>query len=323
MLSLSFSSSLVNAETEDYVELNYNNWTSDYNLNTWNPSNENSINNDFLDDIKEDNDSFFGGDIKWEIWIKNLLDNIGKSLKNIFFSIAWLYLVILVLKLVFTDNTEEEVEHFKKWVIWISIWLVITQVAYSFVKILYDQDISEWLAKKFIDDMIYPFIELLQTWAAFFFIAIMFYAFFRTISANWDEEKIKNSRMSIFYSLVWLIVVKLAEAMVDTMYWEINCNEQTIAGVVTIWTSNCSIEEDLEWAVGIIINVINWVNSFLWILLTILIIYAGFQYIFSFGNEDSVKKAKATIIYIIIWLTLLFINYLILTFFIIPENPIV
>lgn len=122
--------------------------------------------------------------------------------------------------------------------------------------------------------------------------------------------------MSIFYSLVWLIVVKLAEAMVETMYWEINCEELVDMWPIWIYSNRCVREEDLEWAVNIMINVINWVNSFLWIIVTILIIYAGFQFIFSFGDDEKVTKAKKVIIYVIVWIVLLVVNFLIMTFFI-------
>ena len=53
-----------------------------------------------------------------------------------------------------------------------------------------------------------------------------------------------------------------------------------------------------------------------------MIIYAGIQILLSRGDEEKIKKGKNAIIYIAIGLGLLVMNYLILTFFIIPESTI-
>jgi hypothetical protein len=39
---------------------------------------------------------------------------IAKDLKNVFFFIASLYFLIIILKLLFSEKTEEEVSNFKK-----------------------------------------------------------------------------------------------------------------------------------------------------------------------------------------------------------------
>jgi hypothetical protein len=45
--------------------------------------------------------------------------------------------------------------------------------------------------------------------------------------------------------------------------------------------------------------------------------------IFSAGNSDTLQQAKSTILYIFIGIGVLIMNYLILTFFLIPETPII
>jgi len=51
-----------------------------------------------------------------------------------------------------------------------------------------------------------------------------------------------------------------------------------------------------------------------------MIIYAGAQIIFSNGDEEKIKKAKTSLIYIVIGIFILMVNYLILTFFLLDST---
>jgi hypothetical protein len=53
-----------------------------------------------------------------------------------------------------------------------------------------------------------------------------------------------------------------------------------------------------------------------------MILYAGFNLFTSAGDEEKIKKAKRTILYVAIGVAVLVMNYIILTFFIIPEKAI-
>jgi intracellular septation protein A len=59
-------------------------------------------------------------------------------------------------------------------------------------------------------------------------------------------------------------------------------------------------------------------NSFVGIIVIIMIMYAGATLLFG-GDEEKFKKAKNTILYIVIGIAILVLNYFILTFFIKPE----
>jgi hypothetical protein len=54
----------------------------------------------------------------------------------------------------------------------------------------------------------------------------------------------------------------------------------------------------------------------------VLIVYTWAKILLSAWNEDTLKSSKSTLLYIAIWVWLLIMNYLILTFFLIPETPI-
>lgn len=55
-----------------------------------------------------------------------------------------------------------------------------------------------------------------------------------------------------------------------------------------------------------IINTINWIIQFSAVLSVIMIISAGFQYIFSFGDEKKLGKATSSLIFAIIGMILVF-----------------
>lgn len=60
----------------------------------------------------------------------------------------------------------------------------------------------------------------------------------------------------------------------------------------------------------------NYLNGFLALLSVILIIYAGWLVLISAGDEEKLKKAKGTIIYIALGLILLVGSHAIFRFFI-------
>jgi hypothetical protein len=127
--------------------------------------------------------------------------------------------------------------------------------------------------------------------------------------------------MSVLYAIIWFIVIRFAKILVDSTYGVIDC------GWIDSWFfqivgNNCINKWNLSWFVQSVVNIINWMNSLVGIIVVIMIIYAWFTIIFSAGDEEKMKKAKMSIVYIAIGLFLLFANYLILTFFILPETTI-
>jgi len=255
-----------------------------------------------------------------EKWILYLLFRIAKDIKNVFFAIASLYLIILIIKILFSNNTEEEVWKFKKWVIWTTIWIIIMQIAYTSTKVLYDRGVWQTTAFNFTQTIIQPFINLLELLASFFFIAIAIFAFYRIVTANLDEEKVKQGKISIFQAIVWFIVIKIADVIVTNTYWTINCNSNW--GFLQITNQNCIEDPEVEWLMWMLISIINWINSFVWIVVVIMIIYAWFNILISAWDENKIKKAKNIILYIIIWMFILAANFALLTFFILPETQI-
>lgn len=284
----------------------------------WNQVN----NNNALKEVWEDTlfSDFFEIGTSWAVWIKNLIVRIARDLKNIFFAIASIYFLIIVFKLLFTENTEEESEKFKKWILWIMAWIILMQISYSIVRVLFDRWVSEGLASDLISYIINPLIKILETSASFFFIAMAVYAFYKLVTSNWDEEKSSSWKKTIIYAIIWYIVIRFSKLIVDATYWRINCDD------TLFWfedRNNCLDKTNNLWEFSnIIVTIINYLNSFVAIVTIILIIYAWANILLSWWDEEKLKKSKTSIIYIAVWILVLIINYLILTFFILPESVI-
>ena len=261
--------------------------------------------NPLLKEMKSD--KHFSANAKnWERWISDFILNIAKAIKNIFLAITWVYFLIIVLRLLFTENAEEEFEKFKKWIRWITAWIILMQVSYSFVDTIYNKEVGAKLAWSLIENIVQPMVKLLETAASFFFIAIAIFAFFSIISSNWDEEKAKKWKMSVAYAIIWFLVIKVSNFLITWVYSKTLCENKGIKG--------CQAVEIKETA-WIMFDVINWTNGFVWIVVVIMIIYTWFQIIFSNWEDEKIKKSKKSLIYIIIWILILTMNFIILEFF--------
>ncbi|NDK10036.1 hypothetical protein GW846_04600 [Candidatus Gracilibacteria bacterium] len=275
------------------------------------------------DPLEEFGDSgqFIGVSSGGESGIYNTMIRIARDIKNLFYAIATVLFLIISLRLIFSSNTEEEIGNFKKGIIWITIGLIVMQIAYSFAIVTFDQGVSASLGVSIIQNIAYPLINLIKTLASVFFIAMAIFAFFRLVTANGNEEAIKSGKMTIVYAIFGFIIVKLADEIVQAFYGRIDCNN-TSGGFINTQANNCINRSDISEGIYIITNILNWLNGFVAIVVLIMIIYAGLQIMLSGGDEEKIKKGKQSIIYIAIGIAILIVNYLVLTFFLVPQGTI-
>lgn len=156
---------------------------------------------------------------------------------------------------------------------------------------------------------------LLQTLASVFFMAVAIFAFYRLITANGNEEAVKSGKMSIVYAIIGFMIVRFAGAIVNAFYGQIECSPNGSGNIVSTSEKICRNDPNLSQGINIIMSLINWLNSFVALVVMLMIIYAGIQILLSGGDEEKVKKGKQSLIYIVIGVFILAINYLILTFF--------
>ncbi|MBS9775362.1 hypothetical protein KGV52_01455 [Candidatus Gracilibacteria bacterium] len=273
-----------------------------------------------LEDLKDKDkkrdinlDSFNGKKGVYEAIIK-----IAKDIREIFYIIASLYFFIITLRLITASNTEEELGKFKKGILWISIGILVINLAIYIVDLVYkpagEQDTPDFtsIANNLLTGLAYPLIKLLETATAFFFLLVALFAFFRLITSNGNEEEAKRGKMTILYAVLGIILIVIASELVFAVYGNCSGNLSQFASLLK---TSCKASANLGGITEIIVNIIKWLNGFVAVIVILMIIYSGGRLMISGGEDEVVSKAKKSIIYIIIGIAILIMNYFILTFF--------
>jgi hypothetical protein len=240
------------------------------------------------------------------------------QVKNFFIAIAIIFLIIGVLKLLFSPASDEDVKKWRKNIIWVSAGVFIMQIAFSVWNTFIIKDSTETIDSSFgyqiWTQIFIPIVGILQMLAAFGFMIMMVYAFYIIITGAGDEEKLKKGKSTVIYALVGFFLIKLPQAMISVIYGEPSqgCKNSSF---LNVWSCEI-VNQNLSGWVTIIAKIFNFFNGFLAILCVILIIYAGWLVLISWGDEEKLKKAKNIILYIIIGLIVLFASHAIFKFFI-------
>ncbi len=254
--------------------------------------------NEWLNSVKTWNDGTVT--VGWVDGIRLFILKIAKDFKNLVFALSTMVLIVLVYRILFASNTEEEATKFRKWIIWVVLWIIVMQLSYTVVVVLFDKGVTDSLAISFLDWVILPLVWVLLFGASFAFLAMWIFAFYMIITANGDDEKAKKWRTTVIYAIVGFIVIRFAEMLVNAAY--------SATYATQAWAS-------YEGFIGIVSTIINWLSPFTALVVVIMIIYAWAQLLFANGDEEKLKNVKKVLIYIFIGIFILLANYLIATFF--------
>jgi Type IV secretion system pilin len=241
---------------------------------------------------------------------------IAFQIKNVVIILAVIFLVIAVIKLLFSPNSEEDVKKWRNSIIWVSVGIFVMQIAFSAWSALLLKDVS-WGIDSRLGWAIWlqifaPIVGLLQMLASFAFLAMVIYAFFTIVTGAGDEEKMKKWRRTIIYGLIGYFLMKLPQVLIGSLYGTPNCQNTDLINI-----SSCEIaNQNITGTVGLIGKIITYVNGFLMLACVILVIYAGWLVLISAGDEEKLKKAKSTILYVLIGFIVLVASHAIFRFFI-------
>lgn len=261
---------------------------------------------------------FFAPGASWSAGVLGTFTTIAFQIKNFFIAIAVLFLIIWVIRLLFSASDEENVKKWKSNIIWTSVGIFVMQIAFSVWNTMLLKNtgvnIGASLGWEFWVNVFSPIVNLLQMLAAFGFLLMAVWAFFIRVSAAWDEEKIKKSNNTIIYAIIGLLLIKIPYSIVKAFYGRPGC-ENTAGGFASVGT--CDIKEvDLAGGIGIVGKIFTFFNTFLSVICVILIVYAGWLVLISGWDEEKLKKAKSTVLYIVIGFIVLIASHALLRFFI-------
>ncbi len=252
---------------------------------------------------------FFEGNVTGEEGAKYLMITIARDLKNVVTLLAIVFLFIMVIKIMFSDGSEEDVKKWRWGIISASLGIVLMQVAYAVVSFLFERKVDGKTAYDFLEKIIYPFVHMLELLASFAFLAMAFYAFFLIITAWGADDKAKKGKQTILFAIIGFMLIKVPRVLVESIYGKAEC-ESGLFGICKITAPNPSA------TVQIMTTLINYFNGFIGIITVILIIYAGFLVLTGGWDDEKLKKAKSIIAYAIIGIFLLVVSYILFNFFV-------
>lgn len=270
----------------------------------------------YIDDFKSwFGDYFFWGTVTGEKGAKYLMITIARDLKNVVILLAVVYLFVMVIKIIFSNGSEEDVKKWRTGIIWASIGIVVMQISYVLIISLFDKKVTGATAFDFLNNIIYPFVRMLELLATFAFLAMGIYAFYLIITAWGTEEKAKKGKQTIIFALIGFLLIKVPRVLVESIYGKAECNTGFLGiGVCTISDPNLSA------TVQIMTKAINYFNGFIGIITVILIIYAGFLVLTGAWDDEKLKKAKSIIKYAFVGIFLLVASYALFNFFVLSKG---
>lgn len=273
--------------------------------------------NSYLETIKDNlSGYFFDTDNVGGEGITSFFVTVAYNIKNLFISIAVIFLMVGVMKLLFSPGSEESVKKWRSNIIWVSVGVILMQMAYSFWNVLILKSDETELGSRFGWDfflqIFQPIIGIMLMLASFGFIAMMIYAFYIIVTGGGDEEKLKKWKNTVIYAVIGFLLIRLPEAFVRAIYGSPACKKKWLFEI-----GSCEIKNnDLTGVVEIIGKIFVYFNGFLTLICVLLVIYAWWLVFISGGDEEKLKKAKNIVLYIIIGLVLLVASHAIFQFFI-------
>ena len=147
-------------------------------------------------------------------------------------------------------------------------------------------------ANAIITIIIRPLVDFLQTFGYITAVLFLVYAGFKYIASRGDEQEAATAKQQIGYALLGFIIILFAERLLSAFA------SRSAAGIESIIT-----------------NYVDFFSALAGIIAVIFLVYAGFKYIASRGEEEEAATAKRQILYAIIGLFIIADANIIITAF--------
>ncbi len=171
------------------------------------------------------------------------------------------------------------------------------------------------LASEIYDKLFFPVVKLF----IYLVLGILFISavisWFRYIFSN-DESAQKKALSIILFNALGMIVIIVAKSMVESVYG--TYQEATTQNIDNLGDVGAGVFEAPQFAQGDPIpTVINWVLGLATFFVLLIILYQGYMLLTNPTNEDTIKKLKKNIVYVLIGILVIGAGYLLTNFFIV------
>lgn len=206
-------------------------------------------------------------------------------------TLAVIFLVYAGFKYISSRGDEEEAKRAKMQVAYAVVGIIIALSAY----VIKDAIIAPADPQPIITQVT-PFIDMAQLLVGTAAVIYLVYAAFKYISSRGDEEEANRAKAQIAYAIIGIVVAlsvyTIRDALIVPDTTDIRAGR---TGAVLIYTMIAPLYVLALYLVGTVAG--------------IFLIYAGFKYIASQGDEEQASQAKRQIVYAIIGLSVFALAY--------------
>jgi hypothetical protein len=254
--------------------------------------------------------------IQWASGVRDFLIYIVKKIITpivifvwILMGIVWLYELLGSTK---DDGAKKWFNYILRGALWIIIIISANFLADTLVNwwiFVYDaQNQFLWgiTAQRIYQRLMFPFLKFFMYIA----IGILFIlALIRTMTMLFDpkDDSAKQARTIIVWNAIGILVIIFAKNIIETIF---GLEQKVVdANATSLWQLGSWVLADKQ--VPYIYTIINYVISFVWFFILVMIIVQAIQLLTNPTDEAVQKKMRTNFIYIFIWLIIIATSYVI------------
>lgn len=214
----------------------------------------------------------------------NFVQNLIRIVRNVVGAGALVLGVIYGLSLVMSRGQEEKISKQKTNFLWVFVGFVVLIISENVATIFNPEEST---SKALVDfnatrDQMRDVVDYIKWLLGSIIVLLMAVSAVRMVTAGGDEETINSEKKNITWSLIGILVILLANSIVNSIYL-LNAPDEAVAAPATTGITE-------------IAGVIRLILVFIGPLAIAFTIYAGFLYLTSLDDEEGSKQAKTMIV---------------------------
>ena len=254
--------------------------------------------------------------MQWASGIRDFIIYLVKKIVTPIVIFVWILMGIIWLYELLWSTKDDGAKKWFNYILWGALGIII-MISANF---LADTLVNGWIfvydtqnqllwwvtAQRIYERLMFPFLKFFMYIA----IGVLFVlALIRTMTMlfNPKDDSAKQARTIIVWNAIWIIVIIFAKNIIETVFGL----EQDVVNTnaTSLWQIGTWVLADKQ--IPYVYTVINYIISFIWFFLLLIIIIQAIQLLTNPTNEDVQKKMKKNFIYVVIWLILIATAYVV------------
>lgn len=229
--------------------------------------------------------------------------------KYIMVAVSILYAILFLMQMIGSYGNQESISAAQKSLLWEFL---------GFLTIALAADIAEafdpfrnngvFVDKAIVEDSQYRLVSYIQMIGGIVAIFYIFFAGFRLITAQGEEELIEDQKKHIKWGLLGLITLMLSDVIINRIFYPYE-GEQGLG------------RAEIQTLIAEGVGVLRFFLAFTAVLAFISFLAAGVMYITSMGDDSATERARKIIFGSVVAIIIIVTSYLLVSVFIPPGAP--